>query len=234
MENKRPAPHPFAFPDYMRRSERTAALIYLPIHVFALPFLLPYLAALFPGLDNISLNAVYYGVGFVYVLGFCTPFLRKGFDITLDAPGAFLYSVLGAWVMEYFLSALLTLALSAFNVGLSSPNNDAVVEMIAYDRNRLIGITVFLAPLVEEILFRGLLFGALAGRRRRLAWVVSVAAFSLYHVWQYAIADPAALLSAVFYIPGSIALTWCYERTGSIWSPIAYHMLSNFIAVMLS
>ena len=40
--------------------------------------------------------------------------------------------------------------------------------------NKLTAMTVFMAPIVEEILFRGLAFGALRSRNRAAAWIVSV------------------------------------------------------------
>ena len=77
----------------------------------------------------------------------------------------------------------------------------------------------------------GLAFGALRSRNRAAAWIVSVLLFSFYHVWQYAVIDPLYLLTAVLYIPASIALNWSYERSGSIWAPIFYHMLTNAVGI---
>ena len=58
--------------------------------------------------------------------------------------------------------------------------------------------------------------------------------FSLYHVWQYAAAsgDPGLLLYAIQYIPMSVALAWTYERSGSIWTPIFFHMGYNAISYL--
>ena len=37
------------------------------------------------------------------------------------------------------------------------------------------------------------------------------------------------LASAVY----AFGFNWCYERSGSIWAPIVYHMLSNAISMSL-
>ena len=103
--------------------------------------------------------------------------------------------------------------------------------MIPQGLNKLVAISVFLGPIVEEVLFRGLIYGALRRRSRALAWAVSIAAFSLYHVWQFALTEPLMLVTAVLYIPASAALNWSYERSGSIWAPIAFHMLTNAIGL---
>ena len=54
-------------------------------------------------------------------------------------------------------------------------------------------------------------------------------AFLLYSVWTFAVAygDARYLLLAVRYLPAGLALTWCYERGGSIWSAFVLHALIN-------
>ena len=92
------------------------------------------------------------------------------------------------------------------------------------------------APIVEEVLFRGVVFQSLRKRNRVLAYVVSVVLFSLYHVWSYAIAagDPKVLLYALQYVPLTLILTWTYERSGSLWTAIAFHSSYNFLAMYLT
>ena len=55
--------------------------------------------------------------------------------------------------------------------------------------------------------------------------------FALYCVWQfvysYGTVDFRYLLLFLQYVPMSLALTWCYDNGGSIWSPIALHMVLN-------
>ena len=101
------------------------------------------------------------------------------------------------------------------------PNNDAVTGLARTDYKRMIAVAVLMAPLVEECLFRGVVFGTIRPRSRFWAYAASIALFSLYHVWQYVIVynDPKLLLSALAYVPVSAALTFCYEQTCSIWPP---------------
>ena len=99
----------------------------------------------------------------------------------------------------------------------------------------MIAVAVFMAPLVEECLFRGVLFGAIRPRSRFWAYAVSIAAFALYHVWQYAFMyqDARLLLSALRYVPVSAALAFCYEQTRSIWPPVFFHMFINAMSLTL-
>ena len=204
MNEKKPeTPFRPAFTDLMRPGERLAALVYLPIHVFAMPLLLPYLGLVIPGLTAVDLNFIYYAAGFTYLLAALWRFLRAGFDAMLDRFAMFVLAFATAFVLELALSMILTSLLNLTGLSLSSPNNDAFAAMSEYGRGALVAMSVFLAPVVEEALFRGLVFGALRGKSRAAAWIVSVLVFSVYHIWQY-IGDGDALMVLLSALPLSL------------------------------
>ncbi|MEG2138841.1 MAG: CPBP family intramembrane glutamic endopeptidase, partial [Oscillospiraceae bacterium] len=58
-------------------------------------------------------------------------------------------------------------------------------QQYAISPGATVAIVVLLQPLVDEILFRGLLFGSLRKYSRLLAYVVSTLAFALCSVWQF-------------------------------------------------
>lgn len=76
-----------------------------------------------------------------------------------------------------------------------------------------------LAPLVEEIFFRGFLF---QGFRARYGWVSSMllssAIFAIAHL------DPASLIPT--FILGNL-LAYLYHRTNSVWPGVIMHVLVN-------
>ena len=84
-------------------------------------------------------------------------------------------------------------------------------------------VAVIMAPLFEEIVFRGFLFRGLANS---WGWVwgalASSAVFGLAHL-QLDVFLPLAALG--------FALAWAYKHTGSLWTCIAMHGLFNLIAV---
>lgn len=85
--------------------------------------------------------------------------------------------------------------------------------------------SVILAPLVEEIIFRGLLFGALAKPLGVLASAaITAVAFGAAH------GDPILFptLAALGFITAL-----AYAATGNLWVPITLHALSNAIATTL-
>ena len=80
-----------------------------------------------------------------------------------------------------------------------------------------------LAPLVEELVFRGLLFGWLAGRwGGGLAFVLSSLAFAAAHV------EPA---HAILVLPLGLVFGLLRWRTGSLWPSLVAHMANNGLAV---
>jgi membrane protease YdiL (CAAX protease family) len=83
-------------------------------------------------------------------------------------------------------------------------------------------LTVILAPLIEETVFRGLLFSRLTKKwGMTTAMVVSSLAFALLHL------NPIG--SFVF---GIVACVF-YSRTGTLLVPMVFHALNNFIVWIL-
>jgi membrane protease YdiL (CAAX protease family) len=85
---------------------------------------------------------------------------------------------------------------------------------------------VVLAPLTEELVFRGLMFATL---RRRVAWPVAAAvsalAFAALHGYGF------AGFASVWW--SGFVWAWTYERTRSVWPSIAAHAAGNLWASAL-
>ena len=80
-----------------------------------------------------------------------------------------------------------------------------------------------LAPIVEELVFRGLLYGWLAGRWSNLvAFVLSSLAFAAAHT------EPLHILLV---LPLGFWFGWLRWRTGSLVPTIVAHIINNTIAV---
>ncbi|MSQ30210.1 MAG: CPBP family intramembrane metalloprotease [Dehalococcoidia bacterium] len=87
----------------------------------------------------------------------------------------------------------------------------------------ILGFTVMaIAPLSEELFFRGFLFRAVQGRAGLVAGLlVSALAFAAFHL------NVGVLLP--FFAVGLI-FAWAYHASGSLWTPIAAHTIFNSIA----
>ena len=84
-------------------------------------------------------------------------------------------------------------------------------------------IMAILAPLVEELVFRGLLYGWIAGRWGTIAaWLVSSILFAAAHV------EPA---HAILVLPLGLLFGWLRRRTDSLWPSLVAHAANNGVAI---
>ena len=96
--------------------------------------------------------------------------------------------------------------------------------------------TVFLVPITEEVLFRGILFGSVHKYSPVVAYIFSAMIFSAIHVVPYLGSDgftlKTALVSMIQYLPPSLCLAWVYEKSGTIFVPALVHCAVNLIGVL--
>lgn len=117
--------------------------------------------------------------------------------------------------------------------GADNPNNGAIISMADANMGPVAGMTIFMAPVVEELIFRAGIFGALRRKNRIAAYVVTIFMFSVYHIYSYVIVDPVNWVYLLQYITISFLLCRCYEKTECIWSSIFLHMLINGISMWI-
>ena len=205
-----------------------AAILWLPMHVLGLPWALDFLH---PGFTLAGLNFWTYALGAGLMTLLCLGFLRRDFDRVWERP----FYILGQVLLGYallmaadFLVALLVYAVAPQE----NPNNEAILDLVKADPGRILAITVVLAPLVEELMFRGGVFGLLRRWNRWLAYGLCVLVFAVYHTWQYALDDPVFWIYLLQYLPAGFLLCRSYEKTECIWTPILLHMLNNSISLL--
>lgn len=214
--------------DYLKKSEFWGAMILLSLHVVLFPVVLSLVAMFLPdSLTPATLNLLYYLIGVVLSFVFLGGFLRRSFDTLLDNTFGCIKAYFLGWIVYFALALAFGAILQAFSLTDINPNNQTIEQLLGQQRSYIIVMTVFLAPIVEECIFRGGLFCGLYRKNRWVAYAVSIAVFSLYHVWQYALIDVRYLLYALQYIPASLTLCWVYEKSGTIWAPILFHMSFN-------
>lgn len=221
--------------EYLKKSEFWGAMILLSLHVILFPVVLNLVVLFFPDAFSLAtMNLLYYVVSAVLSFVFLGGFLRRSFDTLLDNTFRCVSSFALGWVLYFVLAFVAGFILQALSLNDLNPNEETIGQLLEQQRNYIVVMTVFLAPIVEECIFRGGLFCGLHRKNRFLAYAVSIAAFSLYHVWQYALIDPKYLLFALQYIPASFVLCWVYERSGSIWTSILFHMSFNAFTLLVS
>ena len=215
----------------MTTREFLICMLYLPIHVFGLPAVG---AMLYDrGILTLSqVNLYIYAIGAVFMLAFLWDFFKREFYVFCDRPG-FCIVIIGA---SYLIMLGFNMVVSSvlFSVaGDMNPNTQAVADLAQLDMRTTAAMSIFMAPILEEPIFRGAIFGAIRPKSRYLAYGVSMLLFAVYHVWGYALADPIMWVYVIQYLPVSFLLCQCYERTGSIWTSVFFHMLVNGISIGL-
>ena len=90
---------------------------------------------------------------------------------------------------------------------------------------------VLMAPLQEELLFRGAIFELTERSNLGGSWVpilVSTACFSLHHLQLHGYAVTRGSLSQVaFAVPMGLVFGSLRAQTGSLWPPLAVHVFTN-------
>ena len=224
----RPTPPP-PFTSALSKREAILVLLYLPVHIVLLQFGLTALVerAILP---EARATLLYYTIGFVYMVLCAFGFLRRDFDALIDAPFYCIREVLRAylWMLGFNLVLGMLLVLVS---GETNPNNESIMNVYVQDMGSMKAAVIFLAPPVEEMMFRAGIFGLIRRKNRKAAYIVSALCFALYHVVPYALINPIYWVFVLQYIPVSLLLARCYERTNSIWCSIFFHMLVNGIAL---
>ena len=129
-----------------------------------------------------------------------------------------------AWIAASALTFAMVVLLERLGV---EPELQVAEQAIAALNPVLIVLAVVvLAPVAEEIFFRGVAFNAwLAERGRRFAYIGSAALFAVIHV---------SLVSVLPIFLLGLALAWVYRRTASLVAPIAMHATVNGISVTIA
>lgn len=93
--------------------------------------------------------------------------------------------------------------------------------------------TVLILPVIEELIFRQLIFTTFYPKSKGLAFFLSVALFAAFHCVSF-IGMMEPLYVAIYslqFIPMGLLLCWLYCSTDSILSPILMHALCNALVV---
>ncbi len=207
---------------------------YLLLELLVLPLLLTGINAKLPQpLPPAVLNIISYIVNFVCIVLIFRRFLWKSLQNTIKQPFYCLQSAGIGLILYYGSSFLLSLGTFYLLPEFENVNDQNLTGMLQQYTLPMQICTVFLVPLSEEVLFRGLIFQGLYPRHKFAAYAISSAAFAAIHVVGYLGAFPLDVLALCFvqYLPAGIALAYAYARSDSIWAPILMHMTINQISI---
>lgn len=113
--------------------------------------------------------------------------------------------------------------------------NQSAIEtlLIQFPFKTFISI-VIVAPIVEEIVFRGLLFRTMVHRNRILAYIVTFLVFGLAHLtFGENVGGIIELIFLPIYGLSGLLFAYVYERTNCIYSSMLTHFFNNVISFFL-
>lgn len=212
------------------KKETKWGLVWLAATLLAVPSLIVLFNSLLPEpFTDGLLNAVYYSINFAVTILIFHKFLASSMRAALARPFKVIwYAVLG-YLGFQVLSELLAACIFYVYPQFSNVNDNAIFEMLDKDLVPLAMATIFLVPLAEETLYRGLVFRKLFDKSPVAAYLVSMAAFAAIHVMGYigTYSPLVLLLCFLQYLPAGYCLAWCYRQTGTIICPILMHTIVN-------
>lgn len=216
------------------RRETLLGWAYLLISLFVLPTVLYAIFGLLaqPVSESV-LNLIFFLVNFLAVVGIFHRFLWESLKAAAKKPlmclGIAVIGIFAYFAAMWFVSFLITIIKPDF----SNVNDDAIFDMMGEHTGLLVFASVFLVPITEETLYRGLIFQSLHQKSPDAGYAVSVLAFAAIHVVGYiGLFDPLTLLLCfVQYLPVGIILASAYEKTDTIITPILIHIFINLIGV---
>ena len=224
----------------MNRTERVAGTIFFVVYLLVLPVLAGRAFDLLEVLldtrigDSLRNVLYYYTLFAVTVLLFHSylSFTSSRFFNNLNL--VFSTLLLGLLVF-YGANELLYRVCSVLFDSRTNLNDTAIAAQIGQAPRMTALIVVFLAPFVEEVLFRGLVFGCLREKSRPFAYAVSCALFAFLHVWTAAVAkwDIGYLVLMLQYLVPGLVFAYVYEHSGTLWTAILLHAGVNALSLFM-
>nr|WP_326186451.1 type II CAAX endopeptidase family protein [uncultured Oscillibacter sp.] len=223
---------------YMTAGEQIAGVIFFVIYLLVLPFAAAPLFRLAGGLLGVTISAAMQNIIYYYVLFAVTVIIFHGFlartsrYLAENLGGACKTLVIGL-IGLYGLNELVYRLTNLVFTNHTNLNDTTISAQIDDAPHMTLLIVILLAPFVEEVLFRGLVFGNLKHKSRAVAYLVSCLLFALLHVWQFAVVnqDITYFLLMVQYLVPGLVLAWAYEHSGTLWTSISLHAVANALSV---
>ena len=218
----------------MSKGEWIGGLCFLPFYLLLLSLGLQILLTLLlrRAPSTLELNLCFYTVNLIAVLLIFRRFLAANLRTLRENGKRLLISIPTALFLYFFLTILVGLIVLSIEPTFNNENNSAILTLMDGNPIFTAVLSILLAPLIEETLFRGLIFGNLYRVNRVLAYLVTALGFSAIHVIGYlgVLSPVEILLSLLQYVPATVILCGVYAYTDTIYAPMLLHAIINLIA----
>jgi uncharacterized protein len=194
-------------------------LLFLAVCVVAYLGLFVVVASLRPRFGMLGALGIFFVIGLSGVVVAVAPLGKGAFPALGLRPANWKYPVFGAL-------GTLVLSVAVSQVGIEPQGMKQVIELVREPHELVLSLLLLavLAPIVEELVFRGLLYGWVAGRWGGTAGlVVSSLVFAAAHF------EPAHI---VLVLPLGFLFGWLRRRTDSLLPSLFSHIVNNGFALL--
>jgi uncharacterized protein len=191
----------------------------LIVFLLALPVVGFVVVRFLPDQEMMTVLGAFFAIGLLAVVVAVAPLGRAAPPALGLRPVNWKYAVFGAL-------GTLALSVAVSQLGIEPQGMKQVIQVVREPRQLIVSLLLLavLAPLVEELVFRGLLYGWVAGRWGSVAaWIVSSLAFAAAHY------EPAHV---VLVLPLGLLFGWLRRRTDSLLPSLFSHIVNNGFALL--
>ena len=174
---------------------------------------------LLPNREMLTVLGAFFLTGLVAVIVAVAPLGKAAFPALGLRPANWKYPVFGAL-------GTLFLSVAVSQIGIEPQGMKQVIDVVREPHELILSLLLLsvLAPVVEELVFRGLLYGWIAGRWGGTpALIVSSLAFAAAH-W-----EPAHI---ILVLPLGFLFGWLRRRTDSLLPSLFSHIVNNGFALL--
>ncbi|WP_428670607.1 lysostaphin resistance A-like protein [Reyranella sp.] len=189
----------------------------LLVFAVALPIIGFGVARFLPDSEMLTILGAFFAIGFLALVVAVAPLGRAALPALGLRPANWKYVVFGPL-------ATLALSVAVSQLGIEPQGMKKVIEFVPEQVIPSLLLLAVLAPIVEELVFRGLIYGWIAGRWGTMAgFIVSSLAFAAAHF------EPAHI---VLVLPLGLLFGWMRRRTDSLLPSLVCHILNNGFALL--
>lgn len=178
-------------------------------------------------------DTLYSIIMLVVSIYFTKDLLLRSINELAENPGKVFKVIISTLPMMLLGSIVLNYLITTFTGQSEAQNQTEIIGLFEQVPYLIIIQALLYAPIVEEIMFRGLVFGGLSKKSMVFAVIVSSSLFGLAHVYNSILSGNFADL---WFFPTYALLGYflnrAYIKSGSIVSSMALHFLNNAIGLL--
>ena len=215
----------------MTKREMTFGWGWLAVQMLVLPSLISSIAAPW---GSAAVNFCYHLVSLLAVTVIFHRYLKQELRNFTAGFKKVLPVIAVSLAVYYVAGEVLLCLITAIDPGFRNVNDDSVAALRQGNLALTAVMTMALAPVSEECLFRGLIFGCARKHSRWAAYAISAAAFGALHVMGYVGSVGAVQLLLCFaqYLPAGLVLAAAMEKTDSIVTAMCIHAIINAVSMI--